>query len=197
MLKKVVFILAAIGWLFTNSVGAQGAMIIHDKGVNETIYRDDFTIPATNHMLMDIKKIHILLERLSRQVHQEPVDAKLDANRKIIPEITGKKMDVDSFMTVFQEFLYHGSSKRISVPKTVVYPRVDSELLSNISANKIGSYVTRYKQSNKERSHNIVLAAEAINNHVLFPGESFSFNKVVGKRTKERGYKKSTSNCQR
>jgi vancomycin resistance protein YoaR len=34
------------------------------------------------------------------------------------------------------------------------------------------------------------LATEKINNTVVFPGEVFSFNGVVGKRTKEKGYKK-------
>ena len=33
-----------------------------------------------------------------------------------------------------------------------------------------------------------MLAAEAINNTVVFPGETFSFNQTVGKRTKEKGY---------
>ncbi len=34
------------------------------------------------------------------------------------------------------------------------------------------------------------MAAEAIDNHVVFPGESFSFNETVGERTKEKGYQR-------
>src|SRR5699024_4389198 len=30
----------------------------------------------------------------------------------------------------------------------------------------------------------------AIDSHVVFPGETFSFNKIVGKRTEEKGYKR-------
>ncbi|WP_373605343.1 VanW family protein [Bacillus sp. AFS031507] len=37
-----------------------------------------------------------------------------------------------------------------------------------------------------------ILSAEAINNYVLFPGEVFSFNKVVGKRTAEKRYRPAT-----
>src|SRR5690606_24482567 len=52
----------------------------------------------------------------------------------------------------------------------------------------IGQYVTYYNSRNKNRSHNISLAAKSINNYVLFPGEVFSFNKVVGQRTISKGY---------
>lgn len=190
LVKKTMFILVVVVWLFASAASAQEALIINDDGVNETLYRDDFTLPATNHIFMDMPKIHTLLERLRHQVKQEPVDAKLDANMQIIPEIPGKTLHTERFMSIFQAFLYHDSGKKITVPMKAVYPRVDSELLSNIRTNKIGSYATRYREGNKERSHNIKLAAEAINNHVLFPGEIFSFNKVVGKRTKQRGYQK-------
>ncbi|MFP3440966.1 VanW family protein, partial [Pantoea sp. SIMBA_133] len=47
---------------------------------------------------------------------------------------------------------------------------------------------THFRKNNLERTSNIELAAEAINNTVVFPGETFSFNQTVGKRTKERGY---------
>jgi vancomycin resistance protein YoaR len=71
-----------------------------------------------------------------------------------------------------------------------VYPKVDSELLSDIRSIRIGRYITSFNPSNKKRSTNIKLAVAAINNHVVFPGETFSFNKVVGKRTSQKGYEK-------
>ncbi|MGE5396948.1 MAG: VanW family protein, partial [Chitinophagales bacterium] len=40
------------------------------------------------------------------------------------------------------------------------------------------------------RNHNINLAMQAINNQVINPGENWSFNRAVGPRTAERGYKK-------
>ncbi len=43
--------------------------------------------------------------------------------------------------------------------------------------------------ANKDRNTNVRLACEAINGYVLKPGEEFSFNDVVGKRTEEKGYK--------
>lgn len=85
-------------------------------------------------------------------------------------------------------YFYDNRPAEIEVPRLTVYPKVDSEVLADIRTQQIGRYVTYFNSFNKERSHNISLATEAINNHVVFPGETFSFNKVVGKRTAERGY---------
>jgi vancomycin resistance protein YoaR len=65
---------------------------------------------------------------------------------------------------------------------------VDSELLANIRVQKIGEYITYFNSNNENRAHNITLSTEAIDDYVVFPNETFSFNKVVGERSKENGY---------
>ena len=55
------------------------------------------------------------------------------------------------------------------------------DLLSNFS--------TYYSASNVNRTTNLRLAANKINGTVLMPGETFSYNKVVGARTIAAGYK--------
>jgi len=52
----------------------------------------------------------------------------------------------------------------------------------------LATYETSYKDRGSIQT-NLILACEAINGTVLNPGESFSFNSVVGKRTTEKGYK--------
>lgn len=53
----------------------------------------------------------------------------------------------------------------------------------------ITKFSTRYDITNTNRTGNLEIAAGKINGTVLMPGESFSFNAVVGKRTIEEGYK--------
>ena len=53
--------------------------------------------------------------------------------------------------------------------------------------------VTNASSSNSNRLTNIRLALASINGTLLQPGEEFSFNEVVGKRTSERGYKVATA----
>lgn len=50
------------------------------------------------------------------------------------------------------------------------------------------SYSTYYV-NNANRTNNIKIASAAINGTVIMPGETFSFNQVVGRRTYEKGYK--------
>ena len=54
---------------------------------------------------------------------------------------------------------------------------------------QLSSYTTYFDGGNEARSDNIRLAASIIDGTVLQNGEVFSFNKVVGQRTKERGFK--------
>lgn len=152
--------------------------------------RDHYTFPFRDGLFIENNKLDQLFEMIEQKVYEAPVDAKLDAQGQIVKEKTGLTLDRQAFEKQFRSFFYEGKPTKLEVPKKPVYPRVDSELLANIHEKKIGSYVTHFKPSNKERTHNIELAAKAINNYVLFPGETFSFNKVVGKRTEAKGYKR-------
>jgi len=53
---------------------------------------------------------------------------------------------------------------------------------------KVVEYSTKFNKSQKGRTENIKLAAERINGYILPPGDFFSFNQVVGERTRDRGY---------
>lgn len=53
----------------------------------------------------------------------------------------------------------------------------------------LGTFSTKYVASNTDRTTNLRLAASKINGTVVMPGEIFSYNKVVGKRTIAAGYK--------
>lgn len=53
---------------------------------------------------------------------------------------------------------------------------------------EISKFTTNYDPGYKSRVTNLQLATKKINGKVLGPGEEFSFNEVVGKRTIEAGY---------
>jgi len=59
----------------------------------------------------------------------------------------------------------------------------------SMSAEVMSSFSTSFPASKKDRNNNIAVASGKINGHVLMPGEKFSFNQVVGRRTVEAGYK--------
>lgn len=52
----------------------------------------------------------------------------------------------------------------------------------------IGSFETQILDKDEERVNNINISAQALDGIILEPGETFSFNDTVGRRTKEKGY---------
>lgn len=138
--------------------------------------------------LLDLVKLQKTADQLNQLIHREPVNATLDRSGQIITEQPGLELNKQAFIEQTHRHFYENRTSPFVIPVRKTYPRVDSELLSNIRTNMVGHYVTYFNSGNKERSNNIYLAAKAINNFVVFPGETFSFNKAVGKRTKAKGY---------
>ena len=52
-----------------------------------------------------------------------------------------------------------------------------------------GTYQTNYNTGNVDRTTNLRIATSKINGYILRPGQEFSYNKVVGKRTIDAGYR--------
>ena len=152
-----------------------------------TVKRADFELPLLGVPAFNSKKYTDFLTYLGEQIYEEPKDARIGKSGEIIKEQVGAKLNKDKFTKLFY-FSFFGKGNSIEVPIDEIYPRVDSELLSTIRVKQIGQYITHFNSSNKERSTNIALSAAAIDNFVLFQNETFSFNKVVGKRTAARGY---------
>lgn len=63
------------------------------------------------------------------------------------------------------------------------------ELQKALFSGTMGSWTSRYNAGNAGRSTNVALAASRINGKVLLPGEVFSYDKTVGPRTAQNGFK--------
>lgn len=69
------------------------------------------------------------------------------------------------------------------------FPKITKKDLEKINSNT-SNFSTNYSNSSDPRKNNIKIATKAIDGTVLMPGEEFSFNKIVGPRTVEKGYEK-------
>ncbi|MEC0089203.1 VanW family protein [Paenibacillus macquariensis] len=164
-------------------------LVIEDQGeIIAEVNHSAYILPIPGVTFVDEVKLNVLMNDLDKQVYLAPTNAVMDGGGRIIPEKPGMTLNRTIFKEQFYRYIVEGDLSRLEVPLRSVHARVDSELLQSILEKKIGSYFTYYNSNNKNRSHNIGLAAKAINNTVVFPKETFSFNEVVGKRTKEKGY---------
>ncbi|MDQ0060334.1 VanW family protein [Paenibacillus harenae] len=167
----------------------QPSLTIQYKGQSLKEARSsEYTYPLPGVPIVNEPKLDGLMDEVDKRTYMPPVDATLDGGGGIIPERTGYRLDRSKFQEQFYGYIFEGGSSALEVPMKPVYPRVDSELMSSIRVKRIGLYTTYYNSRNKNRSHNIQLAAKAINNRVVFPNETFSFNETVGKRTEAKGY---------
>lgn len=77
-----------------------------------------------------------------------------------------------------------------------------NEILNNIAMNEtnssisnntpISSYSTQIKDQSEGRLTNINITCSTLSGSIVHPGETFSFNKVVGQPTSERGYQEAS-----
>ncbi|MFC4601257.1 VanW family protein [Cohnella hongkongensis] len=154
------------------------------------VRRADYEFPLPGLPIINDIKLLELTNRIEKLADRPPVNAMLDASGAIVPEKVGYRLDRRDWERSFYRFMIEGRSGALEAPLRAVYPRVDSELLTSIKEKMIGYYTTYYNANNKSRSHNIGLAAKALNNRYVFPGESFSFNETLGERTESKGYRR-------
>ena len=104
----------------------------------------------------------------------------------VFPHVVGVDFDVDAVKKHIEE--NPGYSEYI-VPLTLTIPEiVTDDIGMEAFPHLLASFSTKYV-NNPNRTTNLRLASNKINSKVVMPGETFSFNKVVGKRTESAGYK--------
>lgn len=172
------------------SVSANQLTLLENDEIVEQIQREYFEQTYIDPIFIDERKMTNFINKLNEKITKQPVDASFDKNGEIIEGKLGIKLNKDKMKKLLLHYFYEKGSATIEIPTINIYPRVSGELLAEINDEKIGHYTTYYNQNNKERSHNIFLSAVAINHHVIFPDETFSFNQVVGERTIDKGYQR-------
>ncbi|WP_231638676.1 VanW family protein [Paenibacillus sp. JCM 10914] len=140
--------------------------------------------------LLDLEKYHQWEIMLEKKTYREAKNAIIGSGGQIVPGEQGYRLDRRKLLEQYYTFWYGEGSTAIEAPMYPVHPKVDAEILASIRVKPIGYYVTYFNSNNKNRAHNIALAAKAIDSAVVFPGETFSFNQVVGMRTVDKGYKR-------
>ncbi|MFG6496445.1 VanW family protein [Fictibacillus sp. UD] len=165
----------------TLTVNQQGKMIAE-------INRVQFAAPIPGIPMVDETKFSSFLELLDKRSFKAPINAKLNDYGGIVPGEVGYRLNRSAFKEKFYTYFFSTGSQKMDVPEMNIYPKVDTEVLAHIKTQQIGQYVTYFNSNNKSRTTNIELAAKALDSHVVFPNETFSFNKVVGRRTTTKGY---------
>lgn len=140
----------------------------------------------------NISPIPFDLDVILEEYSSEPVSAsyKRDENGDIYVSPGNDKITVNEkeARRIINEHTAPGESYKI--PAEVTYaPHTTDELTEAMFRDTLSSYQTSFATSDANRSTNVALAAKSMDGKILLPGESFSYNDTLGKRTPEAGYK--------
>jgi vancomycin resistance protein YoaR len=129
------------------------------------------------------------MQKIGEAIYTEPVNAiYVKEPFSLTKEKNGVKLAISAEEAQAQ---VDGQDKQeYSFPLTITKPEITiNDIGLEAFPYKISTFSTNYDASNVSRTNNLKIASNKTNNVVIMPGEVFSFNQVVGKRTVEEGYK--------
>lgn len=165
--------------------GLKDSIIKEMKNVNNSYTIID--IPTEN-----IQPGEIDLEKIRSEIYKEPQDASITKNEETgKTEVHTHVNGVDFAISMEEaEAIIAEDKEEYTIPLKITVPeKTLDDLGEEAFPDELASYTTRYDPSNRNRSNNISISAGKINETIIMPGETFSYNQTVGERTIEEGYK--------
>lgn len=139
------------------------------------------------------KAIDDLIKNIQNSVNKEPKNARIYRNGtgfSIIPDQDGYGINQKELKSGILSSINDvvGQDSNVEAKIETVKAKITKEKLESINT-LISTYSTSYGSiSSAERVNNIQLATRTISGTVIMPGDTFSFNGILGKRTAEKGY---------
>ena len=170
------------------TVGAPGQYIdidaLYDRVLDAYSF-NTFEVDASKVEVQDPEELD--LDAIFEEYYVEPVNAAMDMETfEVTPETYGYTFDLERAKELLAEA---EPGATIGIPMEYVIPEVLGEGLEDVLFRDVLGYCETKHTNNEARNNNLRLACEAINDYILMPGEEFSYNDVLGKRTTEAGYK--------
>lgn len=128
------------------------------------------------------------IDAIHSEIYKEAQDASYTTNPyAVYPSSNGLDFNISIDEA---KALITGDKDSYTIPLKTLYPNVKtSDIGIEAFPNLLSSYSTSFASSSSNRATNVSLATNKINGKVLMPGEVFSFNNTVGKRTPQSGFK--------
>jgi len=129
----------------------------------------------------------------AQSVSRPPVDAswRTDGNRaRLVKDHAGKGVDGEKTGDAILAAVLQQHTRRAAISLGPVAPALTTKEARALGVReRISSVTTDLGDSSANRIFNVQLMARILNGQVIKPGQTFSFNKRVGPRTPDRGFK--------
>lgn len=180
--------------------GLPGLEIDEEKLISD-IFKAVKSLDSSNITLNILEKSPPLLdiETTLTILNKPPVNAEFVRTSRTTYEIKPHQMGLALDRAKLMEVVSYVENRKINEYEEIILPVefivpdiTEGTLKSRLFSDTLASYTTYFTTNNNNnynRGINIGLAAESIDGTLLLPGEEFSFNKVVGPRTAQKGYR--------
>jgi len=153
--------------------------------------RDSYNIPL--HMSIDKVAAAKEISRLTKSMVRQPQNAQLvvlpNNEIKIKPDVSGQEVKIDMIISDLEQNLNLQGPLSIRVLVEEINASIREQDLRDLKIETLlGQFTTWFNSQKENRTLNIRIAAQVLDNFILAPEQEFSFNKIVGPRTKEAGY---------
>ncbi|MFZ5898060.1 MAG: VanW family protein [Bacillota bacterium] len=143
---------------------------------------------------IDRARMEFVVGQLVRGFTREARDAGFEITEDdrvvVVPSEDGLRVDFDWLYRDIVETVQEKSGGTVAVRLAHVVPQhTEDEVRAMGITGKIAEYTTYFDPKLVDRSYNVSVAASAINNLLVAPGETVSFNEIVGPRSLEQGYR--------
>lgn len=131
------------------------------------------------------------IEKIYNEVYKKPINAYYTTNPH---EIHKEESGVDFAITLQEaKNILSENKEEYIIPLKKIQPQIKvSDLDANAFPDLLSTFTTKYGTGDVNRNINIALAAKSINSVVLMPGETFSYNDLIGECSTKTGYKAAT-----
>lgn len=131
------------------------------------------------------------IEKIYKEVYKKPINAYYTTNPH---EIHKEETGVDFAITLQEaKNILSENKEEYIIPLKKIQPQIKvSDLDANAFPDLLSTFTTKYGTGDVNRNINIALAAKSINSVVLMPGETFSYNDLIGECSTKTGYKAAT-----
>ncbi|NLN06602.1 MAG: hypothetical protein GX167_03175 [Firmicutes bacterium] len=156
-----------------------GGVVRYFKGVKRGVTLEG--VPLAGMLEHEVRAE---VTKMAATLGRAPRNARLNRETlEIVPEEKGLLVDVEATVDAV---MAAAEGEEVALVLIVLEPEMTEEIYRSINK-KISSFSTSGGGS-AGRTDNLYVAAKYMNGYVLAPGDVFSFNKVTGPRTFERGY---------
>lgn len=171
--------------------GTSGITVDREKVKNELLILLENIISEEKVIQIPVENVDadaIDIDKIHSEIFKEPKDAYFEKEPfKVYSEVQGIDFDIEKAKEIISK---NPESKEYTINLKYTDPKVKlKDLKLDVFKDLLGTFSTKYNESNEDRTTNLHIAADKIDGTIIGPGEEFSYNQIVGERSISQGYK--------